>query len=125
MHSDDATRVDLFRAYLQQILQLLNWLHALPATNMRIVMSPRENSDTPLSVWLRQATVAQRERCACLAGTSVSYLYALAGGHRQQISARLALNIEDATTRIARDTRGRLPVVTARELAFMHDLAGL
>jgi hypothetical protein len=26
---------------------------------------------------------------------------------------------------LAQQTRGRLPVVTARELAFMHDLSGL
>lgn len=82
-------------------------------------------ADTPLAEWLRMASGAQRERCARLAGSSVSYLYSLAGGHRRQISARLAFQIEDATKRLARDTRGRLPVVTARELAFMHDLAGL
>lgn len=81
--------------------------------------------DTPLAEWLRMASATQRERCARLAGSSVSYLYSLAGGHRQQISARLAFQIEEATRRLSRDTRGRLPVVTARELAFMHDLAGL
>lgn len=89
-------------------------------------MSIKENpKDTPLAEWLRMASATQRQRCATLAGTSASYLYSLAGGHRQQISARLAFQIEDATKRLSRDTRGRLPVVTARELAFMHDLAGL
>lgn len=82
-------------------------------------------TDNPLADWLRAATAGQRERCATLAGTSVSYLYSLAGSHRQKISARLAFQIEDATRRLAQQTRGRLAVVTARELAFMHDLAGL
>lgn len=81
--------------------------------------------DTPLAEWLRMASATQRERCATLAGTSVSYLYSLAGGHRQQISARLAFQIEDAMRRLHGTTRGRLPLVTAREIAFMHDLAGL
>lgn len=89
-------------------------------------MSIKENpKDTPLAEWLRMASETQRQRCAALAGTSISYLYSLAGGHRQKISARLAFQLEDATKRLSRDTRGRLPVVTARELAFMHDIAGL
>jgi hypothetical protein len=85
-------------------------------------MAPKDN---PLADWLRAATPGQRTRCATLAGTSVSYLYSLAGGHRRTISARLAFQVEDAMRGLAQQTRGRLPVVTARELAFMHDLSGL
>jgi hypothetical protein len=89
-------------------------------------MSTRNDADdTPLATWLRKATPEQRERCAALAGTSYSYLYSLAGGHRQQISAKLAFGIEDATRTLSAETRRALPVVTARQLAYMHDLVGL
>jgi hypothetical protein len=74
---------------------------------------------------LRLATPKQRTRCATLAGTTVTYLYSIAGGHRQQISARLAFQIEDAMHRMASASRGKLPLITARDLAFMHDVAGL
>lgn len=126
MHSDDAISLDTVTLGLQRILQLLNWLRTTGATYGPSAMTTKPlPKDTPLAEWLRMATATQRQRCAALAGTSASYLYSLAGGHRQQISARLAFQLEDATKRLARDTRGRLPVVTARELAFMHDLEQL
>lgn len=82
-------------------------------------------NDSPLALWLRAADASERERCARLAGTTVNYLYALAGGHREVPKANLAFNIEDATRTLHDETSGRLPVVAARELAFMHALTGL
>lgn len=76
---------------------------------------------TPLSKFLRSASPNERERCAQLAGTTVGYLYQLAGCHRgtRGIGASLALNIEDATRRLSFESGGVLPVVTAHELATM------
>lgn len=79
---------------------------------------------TPLSDFLRIASPEQRERCATLAGTSVGYLYQLAGCHRRNPSAVLALRIAEATAVLHRETDGRLPVVTAEQIATMCAVAG-
>lgn len=79
---------------------------------------------TPLSDFLRIASPEQRERCATLAGTSVGYLYQLAGCHRRNPSATLALRIAEATETLHRETEGRLPIVTAEQLATMCAVAG-
>lgn len=78
---------------------------------------------TPLAELLREANDDERERIAQLAGTSVGYLYILAGCHRPNPSARLAFAIEDSTTTVHQETGGRLPVVTARQIATMCDAA--
>lgn len=82
-------------------------------------------TDTPLAEWLRKATPDERTRMATLAGTTVSYLYQLAGGHRGVPKSDLAFSIEDATFVLNKYTGGRLPVITARELATMAAVSGL
>jgi transcriptional regulator with XRE-family HTH domain len=74
--------------------------------------------------WLRQATPEQRARMASLAGTTVGYLYQIAGGHRAVPKADLAFAIEDATLTLHTESLGLLPVVTAREIANAALLAG-
>jgi hypothetical protein len=81
---------------------------------------------TPLSDLLRAATPAERERIASLAGgTTVNYLYQLAGCHRPRPSAEFAVQLADATATLHRETKGRLPILTVREIATMCALAGL
>lgn len=74
---------------------------------------------TPLTHYLRAATAEEKEETAALAGTSVGYLYALAGCHRKNPAVHLAIGIEHATREMSQRTEGRLPVVTAQELATM------
>lgn len=83
------------------------------------------SSPTPLSDFLRSATPAERERCALLAGTSVSYLYQIAGCHRPNPSADLAVLIEDATRVLHAETFGRLPIIDVRTIATMCAVSGL
>lgn len=80
---------------------------------------------TPLAAFLQAATPEQRERCASLAGSTVGYLYQLAGCHRPNPRARLAMRLEEATRVLSKETRGVLPVVTASQLATMCDLSGM
>jgi hypothetical protein len=54
----------------------------------------------------------EREAFAVEAGTTVNYLYALAGCHRGQPRAGLAVGIEDASYRWNNVTRGRMPIVS-------------
>lgn len=77
---------------------------------------------TPLSTLLRQCTSVERDELAQAAGTSVGYLYILAGCHRKQVNLRTALAIEDMTKDLNRTSGGRIPVVTARELAQMCEV---
>jgi len=79
---------------------------------------------TPLAAWLRAASPDQRERLATLAGTSVSYLWQIATCRREP-SVSLALGIEDGTRALRTESRRKLPLVTARELATMCALEGL
>lgn len=79
---------------------------------------------TPLSDFLRIASPEQRERCATLAGTSVGYLYQLAGCHRRNPSVNLAVRLAEATETLHRETDGRLPIVTAEQIATMCAVAG-
>lgn len=74
---------------------------------------------TPLAEWLRAAAPEQRARLADLAGTSVNYLYQLAGCSRKEPKARLALAIESATIKLYQESNGFLPVITARTMAAM------
>jgi hypothetical protein len=66
---------------------------------------------TPLLELLRECSAADREFLAQHAGTSVNYLYSLAGGHRRSPRADLAFRIEDASVALGKR------VVTAREIA--------
>ena len=80
---------------------------------------------TILLDFLQAASSDERERCALLAGTTVNYLYQLAGCNRQQAGSDLALRIEDATTTMNIETSGRLPAISVRELAAMCAVAKL
>lgn len=80
---------------------------------------------TPLLVLLRCLDSDQRETLALWSGTTVNYLYSLAGGHRNSPRAELAFRIEDASVRLSKENGGKLPVVTAREIATMAALRGL
>jgi len=59
-----------------------------------------------------------------LAGTSANYLYQIAGCRREP-RVGLAFRIEDATRQVWAETEGRLPIVTAHELATSCALEGL
>ena len=74
---------------------------------------------------LRECSPAERDRLASLAGTTTNYLYSLAGCHRGQPLATLALAIEDASRILHGETRKRTRVVTVRDLASMCVLMGL
>lgn len=74
---------------------------------------------TPLAIYLRAASKAERERTAALAGTSVGYLYQLAGCHRCNPATQLALGIASATRAVAAESEGRLKEVTVEQLATM------
>jgi hypothetical protein len=77
---------------------------------------------TPLAALLQACTDDQRKTLADLAGTEVNYLYSLAGCHRERISAKLALGIEDASTALHKSVG--TPIVTARQLSLMCALRG-
>lgn len=81
--------------------------------------------ETILADWLRLASQEQRLRAAQLAGTSVAYLYSLAGSHRKCPRADKAFLLEDAFATLHEETSGALPKITARQIAMMSDLKGL
>jgi hypothetical protein len=89
------------------------------------LMATAKNA-SPLTALLR-ACKDDDERCAFaeMAGTTVNYLYALAGCHRGQPRAGLAVGIEDASVILNRQTKGRTPIVTVREIATMCAVSGL
>lgn len=80
---------------------------------------------TPLSDLLRDATPDERDRLARLAGTTVNYLYQVAGCHRPRPSAEFAVALADASMTLNKATKGRLPILTVREIATMCAVAGL
>lgn len=80
---------------------------------------------TCLRTLLQACTPTERDRLAALAGTTVGYLHQLAGCHRGVPRADLAVRIEDATTKMHAESAGRLPIVTARDVATMCATRGL
>ena len=74
---------------------------------------------TPLMALLRACSKEQRNLLATYAGTSVNYLYGLAGCHRAQPRASLALAIAEASEQLHDETLGITPIVTVRQLATM------
>ena len=70
---------------------------------------------------LRACTDDERKWLAEKAETTVGYLYQLAGCHRGRNgpAAGLALSIEDLSGQLNKLTKGRVPVVTVRDLASM------
>lgn len=82
-------------------------------------------NETPLAKWLRVASIKQRQRAAELAGLeSPNYLYQIAALRREP-KVSLALKIEDAMRVLNRESRGTLPIVTARDLADAWAMGGL
>jgi hypothetical protein len=82
----------------------------------------KEGHKTPLLQWLRHATPEMREQLAEKSGvSSLTYLYKLAGLHRENPRVRLALSI----VRIANDIRKRAPPDIAKALPILtiEDLA--
>lgn len=79
---------------------------------------------TKLQAWLRVANPSQRERLAELAGTSEGYLYGLAGLHRKDIGARLALRISEASRELHEASGGSLPIITVQDLAYAREEEG-
>ena len=74
---------------------------------------------TPLLEALRAATPAEREKIAKLAATSVNYLYQVAICRRPSPRVRWSIAVEDAIATVHRDSGGRVPLVTARDIAAM------
>ena len=74
---------------------------------------------TPLLALLRMLDDAERAAFAADAGTTVSYLYALASCQRKSAGSTLALAIERASQRLNKKTKGSTPVVCMQQLATM------
>lgn len=80
---------------------------------------------TCLTALLRECSPAERELLARLSNTTTNYLYSLAGCHRGQPLAGLALAIEDASRVLHKQTGKRTRIVTVRDLSSMCALMGL
>lgn len=88
-----------------------------------LCMDTKNKPTTPLTDWLRAASPEDRERMASLAGTTVNYLYQLAGCARAVPKADLAFGIEEATTAMNAENPS-LPIITARTIATMCTTCG-
>lgn len=72
-----------------------------------------------LTTWLRHALPADKQKLAERVGTTVNYLSHLAAGperYGREPKAELAARIEAHTTRMNRQTKGRLPIVLRTDL---------
>lgn len=76
---------------------------------------PAMKTITPMRQWMAAATVDEQLLLAQRVGTSRGHLYQLAGGHRNA-SAERAQAIERETQRMAKASKGRLPVVYRTDL---------
>ncbi|MCY3793847.1 MAG: hypothetical protein OXG51_05655 [Gammaproteobacteria bacterium] len=74
-----------------------------------------------MTEFLKAASKRERAEVAERCGTSVSYLYQLAGGHRHA-SVHLAARIEAHTAAVASRAQGRLPQVLGRTLVLHPEL---
>jgi hypothetical protein len=82
----------------------------------------KEGHKTPLLQWLRHATPEMREQLAEQSGvSSLTYLYKLAGLHRENPRVRLALSIVRIANRIRDkapdEIAKKLPVLTIEDMA--------
>ncbi len=75
---------------------------------------------TPLLAVLRAMTPDQREEFALMAGTSVSYLYQIAGCNRKSCRAKLTKSIADAAAYMHK--RYDTPLISADTLITMCSL---
>lgn len=66
--------------------------------------------------WMQAATPDEQEALAKRVGTSRAMLYHYSNGNRSA-SAERAAQIEEATTAMAKASKGRLPVVLRTDLA--------
>ena len=64
-----------------------------------------------LKIFLRNATVRERDEVAAACNGSVGYLYQIAGGHRYA-SPLMAMCIEEKTRLVANRSNGRLAAVS-------------
>jgi hypothetical protein len=78
---------------------------------------------TPLAQLLRACNDEQREYLARNAGTTVNYLYLLGGCHREKVSVQLAFGIETASGELHKLTNGATPIVTAKQISVMCQVA--
>ena len=78
-----------------------------------------EQNITPLLEVLRVCSTEEQFEIAKLADTTRNYLYQLATGHRQSLSANLALRISRAVTQMHVKSLGRIPKISVEELATM------
>ena len=81
--------------------------------------------DTILSRWLREATPDEREQLALAGGTTVNYLYQLAGCSRGKRgpSSLMAALIEAKADELHSTSGGRLPKLPVIDLATMCQIA--
>lgn len=79
----------------------------------------KNDPQTPLLALLRVLTDEQRATLAKEAGTTTSYLYALATCQRGACRSDLAHAIEKASESMCRATGGVSPIVSMKELATM------
>lgn len=100
--------------------------HPVKLPKGRPVIIPATPVITPLTTAMRAMTKDQREEFASLAGTTVNYLYQIAGLHRKNIAVQTAFAIEDASAYMAGQyPSAKLPTVNARQISEMAALAGL
>jgi hypothetical protein len=79
----------------------------------------------PLADWLRLASTAERKRAAELIGCKTpTYLYQIASSYRGCPSARRAFQMEDAFRIMHDETGGRLPLISARQIAMIASPKG-
>ena len=69
-----------------------------------------------LRLFLTSSTESERERLAKGAGTTVPYLYAIAGGHRDPKIETIAA-IERSSITISKRSKGRLPILPRTEIS--------
>lgn len=67
--------------------------------------------------WMAAATADEQSNLAENAGTSRSYLYQIASGHRKNIEADLAGRIEEAAKLLRKASKNRLPKITRGDLS--------
>lgn len=67
--------------------------------------------------WMAAATVREQMYLAKTAGTSRSYLYQIASGHRKNIEAGLAGRIEQAALPLRKASKNRLPRLTRADIS--------
>ena len=79
----------------------------------------KNEPSTPLLALLRSLNDEQRLQLAKEAGTTVSYLDALASCQRESCRTDLAMRIERASEIMCEHTGGVSPIVSMRELATM------